>query len=224
MKGWKDRRMNFINEPWELGGSHGEARLKGTRAECREKVGECCPGGWAGTKAQKQRSGVWVEGLQAVQGSGCWGWGWASCLLPEGSQCDLKMVTKVRRETFRRLVWSRNLISTPHVHSEQTGSLTSIVTQFSRSWTKAYQVFATPWTAAHQVSLSITSSRSLLKLLSTDAIQPSHPLSSPSPPAFNLSQHQGLFQWVSSSHQVAKVLEFQLWQQSLQWIFRTDFL
>ena len=41
-----------------------------------------------------------------------------------------------------------------------------------------------------------------------DAIQPSHPLSSPSPPAFNLSQHQGLFQWVSSLHQVAKVLEF----------------
>ena len=49
-----------------------------------------------------------------------------------------------------------------------------------------------------------------------DAIQPSHPLSSPSPPAFNLSQHQALFQWVSSSHQVAKVLEFQLQHQSLQ--------
>ena len=43
-----------------------------------------------------------------------------------------------------------------------------------------------------------------------DAIQPSHPLLSPSPPAFNLSQHQGLFQWVSTLHQVAKVLEFQL--------------
>ena len=43
-----------------------------------------------------------------------------------------------------------------------------------------------------------------------DAIQPSHPLSSPSPPAPNPSQHQGLFQWVSSSHKVAKVLEFQL--------------
>ena len=43
-----------------------------------------------------------------------------------------------------------------------------------------------------------------------DAIQLSHPLSSPSPPAFNLSQHQGLFQWVSSLHKVAKVLEFQL--------------
>ena len=57
-----------------------------------------------------------------------------------------------------------------------------------------------------------------------DAIQPSHPLSSPSPPAFNLSQHEGLFKWVSSSLQVAKVLEFQLQHQSFQWIFRTDFL
>ena len=47
-----------------------------------------------------------------------------------------------------------------------------------------------------------------------DAIQPSRPLSSPSPPAFNLSQHQGLFKGVSSSHQVAKVLEFQLQHQS----------
>ena len=58
----------------------------------------------------------------------------------------------------------------------------------------------------------------------SDAIQPSHPLLSPSPPAFNLSQYQGLFKWVSSSHQVAKVLEFQPQQQSFQWIFRTDFL
>ena len=57
-----------------------------------------------------------------------------------------------------------------------------------------------------------------------DAIQPSHPLSCPSPPAFNLSQYQGLFQRVSSSHQEAKVLEFQLQHQSFQWIFRTDFL
>ena len=53
----------------------------------------------------------------------------------------------------------------------------------------------------------------------SDAIQPSHPLLSPSLPAFNLSQHQGLFQWVSSSHQVAKVWEFQLQHQSFQWIF-----
>jgi len=58
----------------------------------------------------------------------------------------------------------------------------------------------------------------------SDAIQPSHSLSSPSPPAFSLSQHKDLFQWVSSSHQVAKVLELQLQHQSFQWIFRTDFL
>ena len=57
-----------------------------------------------------------------------------------------------------------------------------------------------------------------------DAIQPSHPLSSPSPSTLNLSQHQGLFQGFSYSHQVATVLEFQLQHQSFQWIFRTDFL
>ena len=55
-----------------------------------------------------------------------------------------------------------------------------------------------------------------------DAIQPSHPLSSPSPPAPNPSQHQSLFQWVNSSHEVAKILEFQLQHQSFQWTPRTD--
>ena len=58
----------------------------------------------------------------------------------------------------------------------------------------------------------------------SDAIQPSHPLSPPSPPALNLSQHQGLFQWVRSSHQVAKGLELQLQHQSFQWLFSVDFL
>ena len=57
----------------------------------------------------------------------------------------------------------------------------------------------------------------------SDAIQPFHPLSSPSP-AFSISQHHGLFKWVSSSHQVAKVLEFQLQHLSFQWIFRPDFI
>ena len=71
-----------------------------------------------------------------------------------------------------------------------------------------YQLLKPPQTHVHRVS---------------DDIQPSHPLSSPSP-TFNLSQHQGLFQWVCSSHQVARVLEFQLQHQSFQWIFRTDFL
>ena len=56
-----------------------------------------------------------------------------------------------------------------------------------------------------------------------DAIQPSHTMSSPFP-AFSLSHHQGIFQWVSSLHQVAKILELQLQHQSFQWIFRIDFL
>ena len=71
------------------------------------------------------------------------------------------------------------------------------------------RLFVTPWTAAHQVSLSITNSPKLAQTqvhLVSDAIQPSHPLLSPSPPAFNLPQHQGLLQGVSSLHQVAKVL------------------
>ena len=58
----------------------------------------------------------------------------------------------------------------------------------------------------------------------SDAIQPTHPLSPPFPLALSPSQHNGLFQWVSSLHQVAKVLEFQLQHQSFQWIPRTDLL
>ena len=57
-----------------------------------------------------------------------------------------------------------------------------------------------------------------------EAIQLSHPVLSPYPPVLNLSQHQGLFKWVSYLHKMAKVLEFQLQHQSLQWILKTDFL
>ena len=60
--------------------------------------------------------------------------------------------------------------------------------------------------------------------LVSEAIQPSHPLSSPSPPTLYLSQNQGLFKWVSFSHQVAKIWEFQRQHLSFQWIFRTDLL
>ena len=75
------------------------------------------------------------------------------------------------------------------------------------------RLFATPWIAARQASLSITNSWSSLKLnihWVGDTIQPSHSLSSPSPPAPNPSQHQSLFQWVNSLREMAKVLEFQL--------------
>ena len=70
-------------------------------------------------------------------------------------------------------------------------------------------LFATPWTSARQASLSTVNSWSLFKLISIVLVMPSNHLIlcwSPSP-AFSLSQHQGLFQWLSSSHQVAKVLE-----------------
>ena len=87
-------------------------------------------------------------------------------------------------------------------------------------------LFATPWIAACQASVQ----HQLPEFTQThvhrvsDVIQPSHPLSSPSPPAPNPSQHQGLFQWVNSLHEAAKVLEFQLQHQSFQWTPRTDFL
>ena len=90
----------------------------------------------------------------------------------------------------------------------------SSVQSLSRVW-----LFATPWIAACQASLSITNSWSSLKPnvhWVGDAIQPSHSLLSPSPPAPNSSQHHSLFQWVSSSHQVAKVLELGLQHQNTQ--------
>ena len=80
---------------------------------------------------------------------------------------------------------------------------------------------STPGLPVHHQLLEVTQTH--VRWVS-GAIQPSHPLLSPSPPALNLSQHQGLFQWVSSWHQVAKVLEFQLQHQSFQLTPRTDLL
>ena len=71
------------------------------------------------------------------------------------------------------------------------------------------QLFATPWISACQASLSITNSRSSLRLTSIESVMTFHPLSSPSPPTPNPSQHQGLLEWVNSLYEVAKVLEFQ---------------
>ena len=82
--------------------------------------------------------------------------------------------------------------------------------------------FTTPWTAACQAPLSSTFSQSLLKYKSIESVIPSHPLPPPSS-ALNLSQHQGLFQWVGSLHQVAKVLELQLLKQTFQWILRVQY-
>ena len=88
------------------------------------------------------------------------------------------------------------------------------------------RLFATPWIAARQASLSITNSQSLLKLTSIELVMPSSHLilSSPSPPGPNPSQHQNLFQWVNSLHEVAKILEFQLQHHSFQRKPRADLL
>ena len=104
----------------------------------------------------------------------------------------------------------------------QISQVSQPVQLLSRVW-----LFATPWTAARQglpVHHQLPESTQTHVHWVSDAIQLSHPLSSTSPPALNLSQHQGLFKWVSSSHQVAKVLEFQLRHQSFQWTPRTELL
>ena len=89
-----------------------------------------------------------------------------------------------------------------------SGCLSS-VQSLDRIW-----LFETTWITECQASLPITNPEYTQTHVHRvgDAIQPSHPLSSPSPPAPSHSQHQGLFQWVSCSHEVAKVLEFQLQQ------------
>ena len=87
-------------------------------------------------------------------------------------------------------------------------------------------LFATPWIAAPQASLSITNSRQVHSnsCPSRRWCNPTISSSVVPSPALSLSQHQGLFKWVSSPHQVAIVLEFQLQHQSFQWTPRTDLL
>ena len=100
-----------------------------------------------------------------------------------------------------------------YIYTKEYSVQFSSVQSLSRVW-----LFATTWTTAHQASLFITNSWSQTKLMfiECDAIQTCYALSSPSPPALNLSQHQGLFKWVSSLHQVSKVLVFQLQHQCFQ--------
>ena len=85
-------------------------------------------------------------------------------------------------------------------------------------------LFATPWTAARQASLSITDSRSLLKLMSIESVMPSNHLILCRPLLLlpSIFPASGSFQMSHSSHQVAKILEFQLQHQSFQWILKTD--
>ena len=128
-----------------------------------------------------------------------------------------KLCSTLCGSLYGRGVWWENgymclhgwvpLLSTWNHHN----TVSSLSVQFS-SVTQSCPTLCDP-IPARQASLSITNSQSSPRLnvhRVSDAIQPSHPLSSPSPPAPNPSQHQSPFQWVNSSHEVAKVLEFQL--------------
>ena len=129
---------------------------------------------------------------------------------------SIKSTFSLSSLTFNKRFFSSSLVSAIRVMSSACLLLLS---------TQLCPTLCNPCTAACQASLSFTISWSLLKLISIKLVMPSnHPLSSPSFPAFSLSQHQGLFQCVSSLCHVTKVLELQLQHQSFQWILMVDFL
>ena len=159
------------------------------------------------------------------QGGGQWGSWWRHSWLPSVLflLCSHMWCGRGRKKREKREKEVEANLITRAPPSKHHYNFSSVSVQSLRH----VRLFATPWTTARQASLSITNSWSLLKLMSIELVMPSshlilcHPLlllsSIP-------SQHQGLFQWVNSSHQVAKVLEFQLQHQSFQWTPRTDLL
>ena len=164
-------------------------------------------------------------GIFLTQGSNPCLLHWQACCLPlvPPGRSPRSSVSNFFHSTsccIPRSNWSSAVNLTDKIHLNNLVQFSS-VQLLSCVW-----LFATPWTAAHQASVH----HQLPEFTQThvhwvsDAIQLSHPLSSSSPPNFNLSQHQSFFKWVSSLHHVAKVLEFQLQHQSFQWICRTDFL
>ena len=149
---------------------------------------------------------------------------WVACPFSRGSSQprDWTQVSCIVGELFNSWATREALIllnyrHTPICRDHFSSSVQSL---------SCVQLFTTPLTTARQASLSITNSWSLPKLISIESVMPSNHLTSvvPFSSHISLSQHQGLFKWVSSSHQVAKVLEFQLQHQSFQWTLRTDFL
>ena len=144
----------------------------------------------------------------AFQAALCW---------TEGQPCKADLLIQHDQTEILRF----HLTALPEVPTQCRENQFSSVQLLSNVW-----LFATPWTAACQASSPSPTSGAYSN--SCPLSQWCHPSISssvaPLPPAFNISQNQGLFQWVSSSHQVAKVLELQPQHQSFQWIFRTDFL
>ena len=123
-----------------------------------------------------------------------------------------------RIQSLKGTKWVQNPFQKPICYKQElTQVFSSVSVQFNHSVVSNSLL---PHGLQHtRPPYPITNSRSLLKLMSIESVMPSHHLSLFSP-AFNLSQHQNLFKWVSFSHHVAKVLEFQ--HHSFQWIFKTD--
>ena len=133
-------------------------------------------------------------------------------LRSQGSRCWLLFSLPVKQTPFSYQGFFRAKFFCKHprdlsINSGFCGYQFRSVQSLSR-----VQLFVTPWIAARQASLSITNSQSSLKLMSIESVM--HPAISssviPSPPAPNSSQHQGLFQWVNSSHEGAKVFSFSI--------------
>ena len=154
-------------------------------------------------------------------------WPWIYCLISLGFSffiCKMEIITL----SILKIIMKGNTkgndsleLSTKQVINKYWWLVVfSSVQSLSRVW-----LLATPW-----ITPGLPVHHQFPEFIQThvhrvgDAIQPSHPLLSPSTPAANPSQYQGVFQWVNSSHQVAKVLEFQLQHQSFQWTPRTDLL
>ena len=157
--------------------------------------------GWDGWMASLTRW-TWVS-----VNSGRWWWtGRPGMLRFTGSQ-------RVRHDWVTELNWTEVKIYVMLWENICTNKIYKEDIQFSSVQSLSrVRLFVTPWIAARQASLFITISQSSLRHVHRvrDAIQPSHPWLSPSSPALNPSQHQSLFQWVNSSHEVARVLDFQL--------------
>ena len=132
-----------------------------------------------------------------------------------GQEFSFRLIRKRKREnawkvTGKLMITFRDNIDFSSVQFSHSVMSDSFPPHFSFS--SVSQSCPTPWTAAYQASLSITNFQNLLKVMSLELVMPSNhliPCHPPSPPVLNFSQHQNLFQWVSSLHQITKVLELQ---------------
>ena len=170
---------------------------------------------------------------------GTWGWVWGNILLGEKNISEivffpsksLVMPMNIKYVLICQSLIIWNFVLRIHKYNSTLDEyLGAVPSPSSVQFSSVTQSYPTPCNPMNGSTLGLPVHHQLPEVTQThahrigDAIQPPHPLSSSSPPAPNPSQHQGLFQWVNSSHEVAKVLELQPQHQSLQWTPRTDLL